>query len=125
MIQPHASIEINRTSDHISMSVCMPFWVKDSQDPRFSTIIIPLFGLKTYAEANNDEDIKTSIEEAVKCFTISAERFGQGIEKELQVLGWKAMDGSLEFMQEDPIIEQIMNTGDTYVDSLELDIRSN
>lgn len=51
------------------------------------SIELPMFGdLRTYAE--NDEDMKVAIDEAIQLFRMASEKFGIGIKKELQMLGW-------------------------------------
>lgn len=118
-----ANIEIIRDNEKLSsISVIMPTWHKIEDDNEFVTVNIPLFGLKTFAK--NDDDTIVAINEALKCFCISSERFGQGIEKELQVLGWTFVktEGNRTLLNysiesNNFVFEQIMETGDQFAEN--------
>ena len=120
-----ANIEVKKNQGRVvSVSVIMPTWNKVEDDHSFTTITIPLFGLKTIAIPNNDSDAVTAINEALKCFCISAEKFGQGIEKELQSLGWSLVNSDQEssllnysISSSDVVLEQIMETGDQFAEN--------
>ncbi|MEP6949369.1 MAG: hypothetical protein ABI863_08850 [Ginsengibacter sp.] len=117
-----ANIEVKRNEDGLlsSISVIMPTWNKVDHENVIS-ITIPLFGIKTFA--NDNEDCEVAIQEAIKCFCIAAEKFGQGLEAELQALNWSItrenkLLSSLNFSVEtkDVVLEQIMETGDQFVE---------
>jgi len=115
-----ANIEITR-ADHAlsSISVIMPTW-KHQEDNSLS-VNIPLFGIKTFAKDIDDTEAATN--EAITCFCIASEKFGQGIEKELEAIGWVSLvngnNSILNYSIEssDIVLEQIMETGDQFAKS--------
>lgn len=117
-----ANIEITRHNDALaSISVMMPIWTKVAIDGGVN-IKIPLLGLTT--KAANDQQVDAAFEEAVKCFCMSAEKFGQGLDKELLTLGWTLVgdDSShLDFNVGDSFaLESIMETGNVVCKELEM-----
>ena len=117
-----ANIKITRSGDKISsISVSMPIWTKVSEQNNI-LIILPLLCIETIAE--NEADSEKAIEEAIISFCIVSERFGQGVEKELIVLGWvtvenEAGDDLLGYNIEDndSLIERLIQTGDNYTNA--------
>ncbi|SIQ69879.1 hypothetical protein SAMN05880574_12147 [Chryseobacterium sp. RU37D] len=82
-----ATIEIHRKAGLLkSVSVAMPTWDKDENDGSIS-VNIPLFGLKAFVFDDMDQDVV--VNDVIKSFCISAEKFGTGLESELSVLGWE------------------------------------
>ena len=123
-----ANIEIKKTNGIIeSVSVIMPTWHKVEDGNSFTTVNIPLLGMKTFANTNNDSFV--AINEAIKCFCIASEKFGQGIVKELQTIGWSIKEETdkcilmhYNIAPTDFVLEQIMETGDQFAkDNLILD----
>lgn len=117
-----ANIEITRFKNTLSsISVIMPTW--KHQEDEVLTVTIPLFGIKTFAK--NMEDAEIAISEAIKCFCIASERFGKGVEKELEYIGWdfKAAIGAntslLNYSIESTnvVLESIMETGDQFAEN--------
>jgi hypothetical protein len=116
-----ANIEIIKHGETlVSISVVMPVWSK-IQDDGTIAVNIPLFGLKTFASDENDAII--AISEAIKCFCIASEKFGQGINAELKTLGWVSVNqneevSSFDFnvADDDIVFEQIMQTGEQFVE---------
>lgn len=115
-----ANIKITRIEDVLSsISLIMPTW-KHQEDTSLS-VIIPLFGIKTFAKDLDDADI--AINEAIKCFCIASEKFGQGIEKELQTIGWSTVDNNHSLLNysidsnDNIVLEQIMETGDQFAEN--------
>jgi hypothetical protein len=114
-----ANIEIIRTNGILSsVSVVIPSWSKNNEDNSI-TIDMPMFGLKTFAQ--NEQDMENAIEEAIKCFCIASEKFGMGIEKELIQIGWSFISDdtkntSLDYQipSDNFVLEQIMQTGNQY-----------
>lgn len=108
-----ANIEICRANNVLqSISLIMPVWHKCNEDG-FIEIHMPLFGLKTIA--SNEEAIEKAVTEAVHCFAISAEKFGKGLEFELQMLGWQSADEEeslLQFIAPNDVFQQVIETGD-------------
>jgi len=85
IIEP--SIIIGRTGDKLtSISVAMPVKVERSFDGSLK-VNLPLFG--THSWANDENGVEKAVEAEVILFCRGAEKFGDGIEKELQYLGWK------------------------------------
>lgn len=110
-----ANIKITRNGSKVtSISVSMPIWTKLNDSGNLS-IQIPFLGIETIAK--NENDAEKAIEEAIISFCIISEKFGQGIERELQVLGWKAIAAdSLEYdVNTDSVLEGIFKTGENYV----------
>lgn len=121
-----ANIEIIRHGETLSsVSVIMPRWIKAEYDNTLS-VNIPFFGIKTFAK--DEEDSEIAIEEAIKCFCLAAERFGQGVEAELQTLGWNRIKEENEHSllsysvpDTNVVLEQIMQTGEQYAHNLEIE----
>jgi hypothetical protein len=115
-----ANIKLTRKNHKlVSVSVNMPIWNKHSEYGKLE-VILPMLGIKTIAKDENDAE--KAIEEAIISFCIVAERFGQGIEKELESLNWIAVDDAsgepiLGYNVTDPdsVIERILQTGENYV----------
>lgn len=124
-----AKIRLARTETGIlkSIAVTMPIWFKESNSGFFK-VGLPLIGIETTAKDEEDSDI--AIMEAIKVFCLVAERFGNGVEKELQALGWKPVDETtgeeiLGFDSKDPdsMLDRLMRTGENYANEIvELDI---
>ncbi len=117
-----ANIEINKIGNESTISIIMPTWQKVEDDNNFFTVNVPLFGLKTFSL--NEEDTITAIHEALKCFLISSNKFGQGIEKELQALGWNIIEKednrtllTYSIDSSNFVLEQIMETGEQFVEA--------
>ena len=117
MEHTEASIEVLRETKITKISVVMPIWSKQIAE-NVIAVNIPLFGLKTYIR--NEDETQNAVDESLKCFFIASEKYGIGIEGELTSLGWKSVNKSMEFMQENPVMEQMMETGEQYYDQLEL-----
>lgn len=115
-----ANIKITRSGDKItSVSVFMPIWNKMSDHGNL-LVQLPLLGIDTIAK--NEIDAEKAIEEAIASFCFVAEKFGQGLEKELQALGWVAIDGETgepllgyNVSDTDAMLERLMQTGENYV----------
>lgn len=111
-----ANIKLVKRDNKISsLSVIMPMWQKAEDEAVI--VNIPLFNIKTFAR--NEEGAIVAIEESLKCFCISAENFGKGVEIELQLLGWQIVSEDdnetlLNFsLQSDSVVlEQIYPTVD-------------
>lgn len=81
---------------------------------------LPLLGIDTIAK--DEIDAEKAIEEAIASFCFVAEHFGQGLEKELQALGWMAINGETgepllgySVSDTDVMLERLMQTGENYV----------
>lgn len=120
MITTEANIEITRVGEKISsVSVFMPIWNKLSDNGNL-LVQLPLLGLETIAK--DEIDAEKAIEEAIASFCFVSEKFGQGLEKELQALGWEAIDietGNPLFgynvSDTEAMLERLMQTGENYV----------
>ena len=102
-----------------SISIFMPIWEKTSEHGNLF-INLPLLGLETIAKDNTDSE--AAIREIISSFCTVAEKFGQGIEKELQALGWVHVDDETgepimgyNVSDADSVIERIMQTGENYI----------
>jgi hypothetical protein len=118
-----ANIKITRNGDKTSsVSVFMPIWNKQS-DQGHLLVKLPLLGIETIAK--DEKDAEKAIEEAITSFCTIAEKFGQGLEKELMSLGWTAVDGKTgepvlgyaisDESDADALLERLMQTGENYV----------
>ncbi len=123
----NANIDIIRDANSklISVSVVMPIWDKASQDGMIA-VNVPHFGIKTFAKDLNDAE--TAIKESLKAFCINAEKFGNGLESELKIMGWnfdRPSEGSIKMFYEVPqnsvILDQILETGDQFSEKLDLE----
>lgn len=120
-----ANIEIIRVNGELkSLAVQMPIWDKILDDESIS-INIPLLGLKTFAF--NDGDTLTAIQQLIQAFCINSERFGMGVEAELSKIGWvknsveeSKVRMSYQISGSNVILDQIMQTGDQFVEVLEI-----
>jgi hypothetical protein len=81
-------LEIGRNNNELtSVKVIMPTWSRIGDDGNIH-IKMPLLGdIETFA--SNEEEAGTAVREAFQCFCLAAERFGKGLEKELENLGWE------------------------------------
>lgn len=118
-----ANIKITRNKGMIdSISVFMPIWNKQSDHGNL-LVKLPLLGIETIAK--DEIDAEKAIEEAITSFCVVAEKFGQGVEKELLSLGWTAIHGETgepvlgytisHESTADAMLERLMQTGDSYV----------
>lgn len=121
-----AEIKIIREGEKLNaISVTMPIWSKESQGNL--RIKFPLLGIETFAK--DEEDSDDAIREALISFCIVSEKFGQGVERELQTLGWIHVDGQTgepvlgyNVADSDSLIERLMQTGENYVnDHIEIE----
>lgn len=118
-----ANIEINRLDGKLSsITVDMPIWDKTVED-EFISVNIPFLGIKTFAK--NEIDAQDAIKECVHLFCVTSEKFGSGLETELRLLGWEFISedkGSviMAFNTSNVIFDQIMETGDKFVETFEL-----
>jgi hypothetical protein len=115
-----ANIEITRAGDKlVSISVSMPVWSKESEFDGNIHVQLPLLDIDTIA--SDEKDAEFAIKEAIQSFCIASEKFGEGIEKELQALGWKQVDQNgnhiLGFCvsETDELLDRLLQTGDNYV----------
>lgn len=76
---------------------------------------MPLFHTQTWAR--DEADVEIAVEQSVKSFCKVAEKFGQGLEKELQAMGWiiindKTNEPAMEFdiRNIDAALNQILRT---------------
>ena len=120
MSTTEASIKITRKGGKLAfISVSMPVWNKISDHDNL-LIKLPLLGIDTIAR--DEMDAEKAIEEAIISFCVIADKFGQGIEVELQALGWKSFscdnnEPGLEYdvPESDDMLERLMGTGENYV----------
>jgi hypothetical protein len=114
-----ATIKIHRTGKELSsISVFMPF---STWRGEFGTLMVSIPLLQIETVARDKKDAEKAIEEAITSFCIASERFGQGIEKELEALGWIPVDGEsgerlpgYNFSNTNSVIDRIIKGGETY-----------
>lgn len=118
-----ANIRITRRGKMTeAIAVVMPIWNRRSEKGNV-LVNLPLLGIETVAK--DETDAERAIEEAIISFCLVADKFGQGIEKELQALGWIPVDTEngeplLGFSLSDSteielLLEQICHTTENYV----------
>lgn len=114
-----ANIKISRNGGKLAISVLMPVWNRLTDHGNL-LVELPLLGINTIAKDENDAN--KAIEEAIASFCIAADKLGQGIEKELQVLGWVTVDNvsgepllGYCVSDTDAVLERLIQTGDNYV----------
>lgn len=118
-----ANIEINRKDGKLhSISIDMPIWDKIGEDD-FMSVNIPLLGIKTFAK--DEDDAQLAIKEAINLFCITNEKFGKGLETELQILGWEFISEKndsilMAYSTSNFIFDEMMQTGEKFVETLEL-----
>lgn len=111
-------MEITRSGEVLSsVKLIMPTWQKVG-DNKLIYIDLPFFGLNTCAK--DEADIEIALKEAVSCFCIAAERYGLGLESELEFVGWEKdtseKDNQHSFMNLIPnntAFDFMINTGET------------
>ena len=115
-----ANIEITRADDKlVSISVSMPVWSKESEFDGNIHVQLPLLNIDTIA--SDEKDAEFAIKEAIQSFCIASEKFGEGVEKELQALGWKQVDQDgnhiLGFCVSETaeLLDRLLQTGDNYI----------
>ncbi|MBV8252951.1 MAG: hypothetical protein JO154_10130 [Chitinophaga sp.] len=97
------------------ISVRIPIWTRRNDCGNLS-VNIPLLGFETIAIEENDAE--KAVEEAIISFCVIAERFGKGIRRELQALGWRVTgDDKLEYgiIDSNTVVRSIFRTGRLYV----------
>lgn len=113
-----ANIEITRANGLVTISVSMPTWNKQT-DSGFVEVSIALLGIRTFAR--DQDDAERAISEAIQCFCIQADRFGRGLDKELEDLGWhlqheqatiKLMDFPIQ--KNNLVMDQLMQAGEPF-----------
>lgn len=124
MNEIEANIRITTQEGKRFISVFMPVWHKQSDQGNL-VVSLPLLGIETIAK--DEKDSEKAIEEAITSFCIVADKFGQGIEKELFSLGWTLVDDITgtpvlgytisDSTDTDRVVERLMQTGDQYVNS--------
>lgn len=115
-----ANFEIVRKNRKIQrVSVSMPIWTKNSETESHLSIQIPLLGIDSIAK--DELDAEQAIEEAVRLFCIVSEKYGKGLETELEATGWKTLSSSqgksmgIEVSDDLQFLDRIFQTGDNYV----------
>lgn len=119
MSTSEANIKITRRAGKLSViSVSMPVWSKISSHDNL-LIKLPLLGIDTIAK--DEMDAEKAIEEAIISFCIVADRFGKGVERELEALGWKIFSRDkdapgleYEVPESQDMLERLLETGENY-----------
>jgi hypothetical protein len=118
-------IEVIRKDGKLSsVKVIMPTWNELGEDNKIYTKMPMLGGIVTYAINELDADI--AVKEAIHCFCVAADKFGMGLEKELESIGWNIVSKNdehiiLSIHSEMPAFELMLETGDTKALNIELE----
>jgi|JI81BgreenRNA_FD_contig_21_10045962_length_644_multi_5_in_0_out_0_2 hypothetical protein len=115
-----ANFEIIRKNRKIQrVSVSMPIWTKTSDTDSHLSIQMPLLGIESIAK--DELDAEQAIEEAVRLFCIASEKYGNGLETELEATGWKLLSSKqgkslgIELSDDLQYLDRIFQTGENYV----------
>lgn len=109
-----ATLEITRgQSGRLDVvKVIMPVWHKEI-DNRTQKVDMPFLGMKF--NVFGDMDMNQTCNDAVKSFCTLCEISGEGLEKELQLMGWERSSDSIfvfKIKESNFVFEQIIHTGD-------------
>lgn len=120
-----ATIDIQRVEGKLtSIKVLMPTWNQFCEDNSIN-VEMPVFGIST--QVSEESEIDEAIKEAIIIFCIASEKHGKGLEKELEVIGWKKERGQtkshalLNVQPKTTMFEQMMSTGETRAMMINLD----
>jgi hypothetical protein len=107
------TIEISRENHKLaSVKVVMPVWKRNGTDG-LTYINMPLLGISTYGKT--PEDVDKAIEETITGFCLASDKFGLGLESELEFFGWTKTEfkNSSVFTLniQSPVMDEIMDTG--------------
>lgn len=125
MITLKANIDVVREDGKLkTASVALPIWIKQREDDVLF-VDIPMLNISTTAWDEND--VETSLKEALTLFFLNCEKFGTGVENELKLAGWnftqtKGDKTSMCWGTDDEVIERILSTGNDFAQTLELAI---
>lgn len=107
-----------RGGELVGVSIIMPTWLEKRENGSFC-VKLPLLGdIQSYAES--EEDVTVAVNEVVELFCRAAEKFGKGLEKELELLGWvqslpKAKNKTVALLRyksnNSPVFESMAQTG--------------
>lgn len=108
-----------------SVSGVMPTWQSINEDGEF-VAKIPFLGME--ALGSDEQDLHDSIIDCITAFCIIAEKHGEGLEKELSLLGWELVESEGEVttldasgsFAENETLSAILSTGE--VGSFKLDL---
>lgn len=106
-----SAIELTIKNHKVSEAkAILPIWVRKGDDKKHY-INIPMLGLQTYADT--EEDIEEAVNEAFIIFCKAADEHGLGIDSELEFIGWKKSDENLFELSKSrkPFINELVKTG--------------
>lgn len=114
MNSDNISIELSRVNGILKeVSISNLIWTK--QNSFGSTeICLPFLGIYTSSPSENEIDV--SIEEAIKGFCIACEKYGKGLESELESIGWINLDSDRHVFNIAPqtdAFDMVLKTGHT------------
>ena len=116
MENTESAVEIERVNGKLkSVKMVLPVWTRKSEEDGVFYASIPMLNLETYGK--DEQDLDVAIKELVEGFIIICEKYGKGIEKELENLDWKKQREIepthiyFDFKPKKPVYRNILNTG--------------
>lgn len=114
MTHSNPTIQVVRESNILSLvKVIMPMWYKLDSDG-ITHVKMPLLSLSTFGKG--EEDVEVAIRETITCFCLGADKFGLGLESELEFNGWiklKERSGESVFIwKHEDSFDEILETGE-------------
>lgn len=118
------TIEISRGNGVLQVKAIIPTWTKEMEDGTIKILLPHLGGAVAFVETARE--VEKTINEMFEAFCIMVEKHGQGLEHELELIGWKQLrkhkvNHSLLNMQPKPgVYDFMLTTGDSRL--LQVDI---
>jgi hypothetical protein len=114
MNHSNPTIQVVRESNNLAaVKVIMPIWHKLGADG-ITHVKMPLLSLSTYGKG--EDDVEVAIKETLTCFCLGADKFGIGLESELEFNGWEKMSEhageSIFIWKHEDSVDEILETGE-------------
>ncbi|MFB9842686.1 hypothetical protein [Mucilaginibacter ginsenosidivorans] len=120
MLENEPTFEIFREDGVlISVKAIIPTWTKQADDGSIEILLPHLGGATIFVES--EDDVDKTIDDMFKAFCIMVEKHGNGLEHELEAIGWKSFkkhkvnQSLLNMLPERPVYDFMINTGSTRV----------
>lgn len=117
MQKQQPTIEISRHNGSLTIKAIMPTWAKKQDDGSIQILLPHLGGATTFVDS--EEEIQNTVNDLFKGFCIMVEKHGNGIEKELELIGWtmvkkhKVNQSILNIQSRQPVYDSMLSTADT------------
>lgn len=91
-----ANIDIVKMGENKTrITIDMPIWTRKGNDGKIYISLALLGGINTFA--TSEEGVEVAVQEATRCFFLSAAKFGKGVKKELAELGWQLKKNKIRY----------------------------